>query len=438
VAALVTALHTPLEPTGRFVSVAFFLLCLVPTDVVLGRLRLSREGRLLTLCLLLVSPFYLFWSRTFMIESVALFFGLCYLAFAMPVGEGRGAWWLIPAALTGGLAAVVKITTFVPFVGAVLLFWLAALARGARPNGRRWVVLAATVLIPLALGVAWTRYADGVRDLNPLARLQMPTDLRTWIFGTLAQRLAAESWAVLWERFGLILGHLLIGLVGLTALGLARRRWTEAGACLLVALSAPLVFTNLHVVHEYYAYANGVFVLAALGMALAALVERGGTYRRCAYSLLAAVIAVAVLRYQQWYYPKQAANHLHLAAVSEVVRELTEPDDVIVVLGCDWSPELPFACRRRALMVPNWPRASVSNLPRYLQELGGYRLGALVYCDRPECPFDQATLHRLIGELGFRLHASCWTDHLYQVYRRNSSTAATVQPRLQPAGPSGS
>ena len=57
-----------LTPAGRTVSVAFFLLTLWPTERLLAARRVALPGRLLVISLLICSPFYIFWSRTFMIE----------------------------------------------------------------------------------------------------------------------------------------------------------------------------------------------------------------------------------------------------------------------------------------------------------------------------------------------------------------------------------
>ena len=39
-------------------------------------------------------------------------------------------------------------------------------------------------------------------------------------------------------------------------------------------LSAFLIFTNLHLVHNYYAYSNGIFLIAAVSWVIVGLLER--------------------------------------------------------------------------------------------------------------------------------------------------------------------
>jgi hypothetical protein len=401
-AALVTVFQTPLEQTGRFVSVTLYLLCVIAANAVLNGLRWSRDARIITLSLMLMSPFYLFWSRTFMIESTALFFSLSYLAFAVVFCNTSRIWNTVGAIVTGILAGLVKVTTLAPFILAVLLVWIYR-ERHPLPGDRHWSrltrlsAMSSIIAFPVLAAIVWTWYTDGVRELNQFGQYTTSHVLRDWTVGTLAQRLSLETWAVIFARFGLVLGHLSIGILACVALWMAGRRRLEAAACFALALTAPLLFTNLHFVHEYYAYANGVFLIAALGLALGGLMEHGGRYRRCGNCLLVTVVVVAAWRYTRDYYPKQAGNHLQAANVGDAIRRITRPDDVILILGCDWSPEIPFYSQRRAMMIPDWPQVSVDRLAQYLEKLEPYRLGAVIVNDRDNCRFDADMLARVLG-----------------------------------------
>jgi hypothetical protein len=92
VAGLVTVFHRPLAPTGRAVGVAFFLMTLVPAWCLLRACGFGKGSGLVILAMLLASPFYVFWSRTFMIESTALFFTTSYAL--VPVPAINGAEWV--------------------------------------------------------------------------------------------------------------------------------------------------------------------------------------------------------------------------------------------------------------------------------------------------------------------------------------------------------
>jgi hypothetical protein len=421
VAGLVTLLGTPLEQTGRLVSVAFFLLSLVPANALLHRLRLAREYRLMVLSLALVSPFYIFWSRTFLMESTALCFGLSYLAFAVACRERPGLKPALGVLVMGTLAALVKITTFATcFLGVVLILAYTAFHW---KTGRRLWAQGLLHAVPVVLALAWTHYADGVKAQNQFGQFLTAQALHEWNFGTLEQRLNPESWAAIGRRLGLMVGHLGMVAVSLVGLFLAGRRWLEVGFCALLAFSGPVIFLNLHVVHEYYPYANGIYVIAAVGIALAALMERGGVYRRGAAYLLVALLAVSAFRYVQYFYPKQSLNRLQEINVAQAARRVTQPAEVLLIVGCDWSPEIPYYGGRRALMIPDWKTVSLRNLPTYLQKLEGIPIGALVIREDTACRFEPGELRRTLAALGLGSDPA-YTDGILTVYPR--------QGRLEP------
>jgi hypothetical protein len=267
--------------------------------------------------------------------------------------------------------------------------------------------------VPVMAAVGWTRYTDAQKELNPLGQHLTSTALRVWNFGTLDQRLSAGVWGTIFDRFGLILGNIVVGAAAVIALWLARRRWLEAAACFALVLAGPLFFINLYYVHEYYAFATGVFLIAAVGISLTALVETGR--RHIAYGVFIAFLVASLVRYSQHYYPKQAADHKAALPVCTAVQQMTAPDDVLVVGGCDWSPVIPFYSERRALMIPNWPQVSLEDIPFYLRGLNGHRIGALVIGRTEESRFDPQLVHSLIRLLEF--DPSCrYTDEAYEVY----------------------
>jgi hypothetical protein len=71
----------PLEQAGRAVSVSLFYTTLLLAYLLLAECGVLRRHRLLVIALWLTSPLYLFWSRTFMIESTALCLAVGYMTF---------------------------------------------------------------------------------------------------------------------------------------------------------------------------------------------------------------------------------------------------------------------------------------------------------------------------------------------------------------------
>src|SRR5258708_26063613 len=67
------------------------------------------------LTLTIVSPQYIFWSRTFMIESTALLFSMAYLYFIIRYIRTKKIMDAGLGGLCGVLGALVKVTTFPAF-----------------------------------------------------------------------------------------------------------------------------------------------------------------------------------------------------------------------------------------------------------------------------------------------------------------------------------
>jgi hypothetical protein len=425
VAWLATVTLLPLDQAGRLVSRAFFLLCLLPGWILLGQLGLARRERIPGLCLLLVSPLYIYWSRAFLIETTALFLGLSFLAAAIGWLD-RPRWGLFLAALAlGGAAALVKVTTFAGF----LLCFVFCLPRGLRrwrQTGGSWPTLAGRLLAggillaaPTAAAILWTAVADRHKEQNQVGRYLTSGALRNWNFGTWEQRLSGESWQVLLARSqeeALANGLVLIASLGALAWAGSRHRWLQFLACLAAYVALPVLFFNLYYIHSYYFCANTIYVVAAVAIAVAAVQERGG---QAAAQVGLVVLLLWCVAFQGWYYyPRLRQDDTQSAASCRVVQEGTDPEDVILVLGCDWSSEVAYYCRRRALSVPSWPTFDLANLPAYLEPCRGYRLAAVVVHRARDTGLSEEQISVVLSGLstaGF-VAQRCHRDDDYEIY----------------------
>ena len=304
VAGLVWSTGMSLDPAGRTVSVIFFLLTLWPTERILSGLRFSLPCRLVILDLLLCSPFYIFWSRTFLIESTALFLATMSLACTLWAIRRPSAGRLAATAVICSLAAVVKVTTFFAFLVASLVVVVYQVMRRCGPlEGTGWarrelLVVACAGLPALAL-VTWVGTSDHAKSKSILGERTTSRALREWNFGTLNQRLSARTWAVFASRMEQPMGGL--GPLAVAALGLilARRHRVEFLGCFLLYLASLLTFTNLFYVHDYYYFANNIFLIVAVGMAIAAMFERGRRLEGrggCRTGAAAGLVGVRLLR----------------------------------------------------------------------------------------------------------------------------------------------
>ena len=402
VAGLVSISGLPIEQAGRWVNAAFFLAALVPAWLILRGLRLAPAACLFCLTLLLASPFYLFWSRTFMIESTALFLSLCYLAAVVRWWRRPSAAALVTAAAFGTLAALVKMTTFAGFLAAAGVLLAAAVWRRRPWRLRRlWSYAPAAVafaVIPYLICARWVAYCDALKEQNPLTNgLLNSAALQFWVFGDWQERVTAATWLTVWHRHADWVGHWLVLALAAAALPFVRDRRGLALAAVGLALGVALVFTNLHYFHDYYQYSNVVFLLAAIGLILAGLVEAGGRRRVAGLLLFVAVTLVMMRAYSPRYLAKLTVDQRPYDDVATHVRAIAGPQDVVAIWQGDWSPELAYAAQRRALMMIAYydsrdPQPVMTRAINALRAHGS-EVTALVFCDaRRDAAFVQPRL----------------------------------------------
>ncbi len=390
VAAWATLFSTDIASAGRWVGEGFFLATLAALWALLGECGVRPVHRLAFLSLALVSPEYVFWSRTLMIESTATALCVGYLWLMARHLRTRDATSAVVGMLLGSLGAAVKVTTFLPFclVAAVMLFAKEGLPRPGTFGG--WVQRTSFAavsfgIVPLAALVGWTRYADAVKALNAWgAEMVSNTEhMRKWSFGTWSQRVDASTWAVFLARtvpdqVGSVAA---LGL-GAAVIGLARHRLWPWLVSIVAFVFGLMVFVNLHVVHNYYAYGIGLFLVAAVGWAVVGLMESESWKRGLGAAVLAVCLVASTTTYRGAYYRAQAIDHTGLQHLGETVRRYVPPGEIFVGVGLDWSSELPYYAERRALMWPDWIPTDFeeARVKRAMENLGAARVAALVAC----------------------------------------------------------
>lgn len=401
---IVAALHefggVMLDQAGRYVSIAFFLLTLLPFYRILRRCELSLNASLLTLAMFVCAPLYVFWTRTFMIESTALFFAVLSLSIGLDALNEFSGWpapgtigfdkskrrwvWLF---LSAALAVLVKVTT-----GSVYLLILGLLllkrffADAERRQHWKWylVFVVSAFAAPAVLLVAWTNYVDALKAQNPLtANFLTSHALREWVYGTWEQKTSLQTWMLFWDRtnysaFGSAVS--LAGGLGLAIFG-TRKTFTLV-ACIVAVVAAFATFTNLHALHDYYQYATGAAVLIVTGLGLAA--AEGWTPRAKVLLplLCTAVVFKSVHNYESGYARTQVTVDLDRQKVGEFVRSQTPDSALIFIYGEDYSSVLPYYSRRRALM-DRWnhdPKHPNVQGPLARSAALGHELHAVLFC----------------------------------------------------------
>lgn len=357
-ARLSAATGMPVVVAGRWVSLMAFYLSLPALLLMLRAAGLRWNAACCALLPVLASPVYLFYSRTVLMESTAFACSAWFLACALRHHSDEGAGWQVGAWIAGALAVLVKVTTWAAFAvpWALVVAWTwwrtgTGRRRATGPTLRRFLLMVVPILA-VAEGWIWT--ADRIKAHNPLAHFLLSKNLIGFTFGPLGERMSPEFWARLfafwtqgimpwWGLGAVMVGWLLVA---------PRWRWliTAAMAGFIVV---QLVFANLYFVHDHYYYACGVFLALAAGLVVCGLWEAGGARRWLSAALLPALLIGQAHAYATHYYRIQITINLGDDGLTSAIRDLTKPNDVLVIQGDDWEPEIPFYSGRRALMIPD-------------------------------------------------------------------------------------
>ncbi len=390
-ASLVKLFGLPLESSGRFVSLIFFYASLATGLRLLSTIGLKRNAILTIGTLILTSPIYLFWSRTFMIESLALFLSLAFLLLCIKFSSKPSVALFILAIMTGSLGALTKISTFILFYVPVILIFLkfayakyrrdpaSSFTEGEASGRTRGMVFMILLGIPIFVSLLWTLYADNLKKENPLASGFITSyDLRFWNFGNTAQRLAPATWQRILEvTQNSVIGNNWFMIASLVSVFLLRRFRLLTVVCLLAYFSGPLIFTNLYFVHDYYFYATAIFLLTAVGLGVAALPNQG-FFLALRYTILVFLVGLFLKTYWQIYFPSQAFAQYAAVDLGHVIEKATHSQDILLIYGHDWSPQIPYYAKRRAIM-DRWNYdLQHRKIKQSLKNLGEATIGAML------------------------------------------------------------
>ena len=153
--------------------------------------------------------------------------------------------------------------------------------------------------------------------------------------------------------------------VALVAFGAAlpRPRFALGAILASVGFLVPfLVFTNLHIVHNYYQYANGIFALAVVGIGVASI-ARG---RQPFQYVLAAAVLIALVVAQSAFYFSAYSNYITKDYTKDRILRIAQlygktlktlRSKSVIVIGDEWSAAIPYLTRsgRHWYWLPGFP-----------------------------------------------------------------------------------
>lgn len=397
VALIVKLTGADIGQTGRILSFVCLVLCLVPARSICRSLQLPPRTFYIFTALLFSSPLYLFWGRSFMIETLALLFAVASIKYFLDfLASAR----LRDAILFTGLmllSILQKATTGLPVLAVLALVFLFHEIRTKKAfsqvvSFRNASYCALLFALPIIIGYAWAHYTDVVKTHNEFGTGLTSQNLSHWNWGTFEQRISAKLYVeVLWSR---MINANLSGIFGAAILAygilFAEERKTRAvisTACVLGVL--PLfIFTNLHLVHTYYQSANVIFLI--FGLAVAVSTIGSGHPRTLMLALFGALVAhnlyVFYVGYRLNLTQQIGIQNSRELVVSEVLKANMREGDAFTLFGHDWNSSITYYAEHKSFAVPD----RFYNLTKVVENpesyLGGVPFGATAVCPEVSQP----------------------------------------------------
>ena len=412
--------HMQLDQSGRTVSLLSFYICLLWVGWLMRRLQLPAACFATFSILYLTSPLYLFWSRTFMIETTAITLAVAYLAVAwvaVMFPDRRILPWL--AAVLGSLAAIVKITTFAGPIMGVCIGYLLLWRRTRPPLSQIIRTVSLAVVLPVGFELWWVRFSDATKMRNPLQAMTS-SELTYWNFGSPLFRVSRAFWSTIIHRMlPDILGYG-CWVVFLICIGLwlCQQRKVQIWTAGLAAVFwiPTVIFANLHFVHNYYQCGTAAYLYMSVAILIGVAWRQGRMQQAACIVLLTVLVLGNGYCYYRRYYPSLAIRQYPLLEAAEYVRAHLAPSDVMLVYGSALDPTLAYYSERRAIMDRLYrPLAAAQMQDAMLGLSRDQHIGCVVACRTATQGWYLNRVQESVAALGLRREPT-YNDGECQVY----------------------
>jgi len=340
-----------IDQAGRFIASVSFLVI----GFLVYRIGCNIHGRGVGLagCILTVfSAFGLLVGSEVLIDGFALVGALWAFSIIISLRvENFHFWSIFVMSLTTLVSGLVKLNTTVIWVLGAIVF----LVVGSQLDLRRRLWVIAALFASLIPSFIWTSYADSVKSQGKYTSWLISDRLTEWYFGTLRDRFDFKAISGSLTQFTEASAGGTFVLIVLVFLAFSRKENRAIALSLLVVLiSGPLMFIRLYLAHTYYwiAVLPAAVLLACIGLAnLVDLLKKQFEFRLTPTILFVTAILIfsSYLSKTGVYYTDLFLYRRPVPDVAAVIIDETEPDDLLIVIGDDWSPATHFYSNRRGL-----------------------------------------------------------------------------------------
>ena len=342
---------TPADTSMRVVGL-LSLLTSAALVFLLGRRLMSATGALLALGAFLFNAHAWVYGRASLIEYAATAGGLALLYFAIRWMDDGRPWHWAAALAAGCIGVLVKITTGGFYLLPILL-WRSSSGRWGFQRLSVWALIGVSV----AVGLAWSAYAQQVREETPASLFLSMENQLAWFFGSASQRLDLANWRVPVVALVTLTGF---GIVLWAPIAVARLKDHAQRPFLLgllaLVVAVPLLLFNLYSIHDYYWAAVAPIVALGIGLGAEWLLanRRRRWVRRAMVGLAGAWIATIIGTFPTWsIIYGTPADEPRAMRIASFVRENSQADDWVVLRGWSWNATFLYYARRQGLAVPD-------------------------------------------------------------------------------------
>lgn len=347
---------------------AVSLICFCVATYLYSKLIKRKLGFVYAVVFLLLStlsPYAILWSGIGLIENFTNLLLALYVWFLVLYLDQKRLIFLVFSFLFLSLTSLSKITTSFPLGISLYIiilyqnqimhqskgfwFWMKRISRDYN--------LFLVTFLSVIPGYVWSIYADDVKSASVATDWLTSSNLQSWNFGTLDQRVMLFSWQAIVGRFYLLIGVTIF----LIPFLLKVKRFAPGILALIFAGILPvLVYFNLYVVHDYYFLAiHSTMCLASSVFSVELVKYYSKLYDvRKVFALLPSFVLVIIFStwiwtpghdYKGYLFNKQIKSLSYV----ETVANNTSKDDLVIVFGCDWNPAPLFLMNRKGFAVPN-------------------------------------------------------------------------------------
>jgi len=411
VAAISFALNSQPDPVGRITSFIFLLACLVPSLMIFKRLNFKKESAFVFCSILWSSPLYMFWGRSFLIETTALFLLMMAIAYSFNLTEKNPKFFnLFLFSIFSALALLQKVTTAAPtlLVLSFLILYNLIKTSGINKNSViKLIRISFCFLIPFIISFIWTLYSDNVKSKNFFGAFLTSQHLSIWNIGTLKQHMDPSILkTIIWHRVFLnnASGFLGLGIIIFSVIVSNNNVKKLIILCLTLFFITIYSFINLHLEHDYYQVSCGFFLLAALSVSIS--VSLKDYFKKEVIVPFFTVIIVLTNLYSFRVNTEKILTEPlnpvqeRIIKVGNLIKKMTPENSALVIYGYPWSSEFAYYSCRKSLTVNISLAENIDLWNNPENYVGNLKIGGIVFItNNPEYYIN---LDRIINRKDFQ------------------------------------